>query len=102
MAHDQPEWLLTVDGATRNNPSEAGAPRRSAMRLARWPRGSAAILAALPSQRWHAQDTLSGRAALLRQFACYRIVHFYREMNKVADRLANRGVDDVIARNSTG
>ena len=43
-----------------------------------------------------------GAQALLRQFACYRIVHVYREMNKVADRLANRGVDDVIGRNSTG
>lgn len=31
---------------------------------------------------------------LLRQFEAYRIVHVRREMNKVADRLANRGIDD--------
>ena len=31
---------------------------------------------------------------LLRQFEGYRIVHVRREMNKVADRLANRGIDD--------
>ncbi len=32
--------------------------------------------------------------ALLRQFDSYRILHVYREMNKVADRLANRGIDE--------
>lgn len=31
---------------------------------------------------------------LLRQFDRYRIVHVYREMNKLADRLANRGIDE--------
>ena len=31
---------------------------------------------------------------LLRQFDYYRIVHVYREMNKIADRLANRGIDE--------
>ena len=31
---------------------------------------------------------------LLRQFDSYRIVHVYREMNKIADRLANRGIDE--------
>jgi ribonuclease HI len=31
---------------------------------------------------------------LLRQFEAYRIVHVRREMNKMADRLANRGIDD--------
>jgi hypothetical protein len=30
----------------------------------------------------------------LRQFDSYRILHGYREMNKVADRLANRGIDE--------
>lgn len=39
---------------------------------------------------------------LLRQFDSCRIVHVYREMNKVADRLANRGIDDAIGRNSAG
>jgi len=39
---------------------------------------------------------------LLRQFDSCRIVHVYREMNKVADRLANRGIDDAIGRNSVG
>lgn len=32
--------------------------------------------------------------SLLRQFDRYRIVHVYREMNKLADRLANRGIDE--------
>jgi ribonuclease HI len=31
---------------------------------------------------------------LLRHFDSYRIVHVYREMNKIADRLANRGIDE--------
>ena len=39
---------------------------------------------------------------LLRQFDTYRMVHVYREMNKVADRLVNRGLDDAMGRNSTG
>ncbi|MGH7810117.1 MAG: ribonuclease HI family protein [Candidatus Binatia bacterium] len=39
--------------------------------------------------------TLYQRAMnLLRQFDSYRIVHVYREMNKIADRLANRGIDE--------
>lgn len=32
--------------------------------------------------------------ALLRQFDGYRIVHVPRELNKLADRLANRGIDE--------
>jgi ribonuclease HI len=32
--------------------------------------------------------------ALLRQFDSYRILHVYREMNRLADRLANRGIDE--------
>jgi ribonuclease HI len=32
--------------------------------------------------------------SLLRQFESCRIVHIRREMNKLADRLANRGIDD--------
>ena len=35
---------------------------------------------------------------LLRQFDSYRILHVYREMNKVADRLANRGIDEASRR----
>ena len=31
---------------------------------------------------------------LLRQFGSYRIVHVRRELNKAADRLANRGIDE--------
>ena len=33
---------------------------------------------------------------LLRQFDSYRMVHVYREMNKVADRLVNRGIDNAM------
>jgi ribonuclease HI len=35
---------------------------------------------------------------LLRQFDSYRILHVYREMNRVADRLANRGIDEASRR----
>ena len=35
---------------------------------------------------------------LLRQFDSYRILHVRREMNKLADRLANQGIDDVAKR----
>ena len=32
--------------------------------------------------------------SLLRQFEAYRIVHVSRELNKLADRLANKGIDE--------
>ena len=32
--------------------------------------------------------------SLLRQFDAYRILHVPRELNKLADRLANKGIDD--------
>jgi ribonuclease HI len=32
--------------------------------------------------------------SLLRQFDAYRIVHVPRELNKLADRLANKGIDE--------
>lgn len=35
-----------------------------------------------------------GAMSLLRQFDSHRIVHVRREMNKLADRLANRGIDE--------
>ena len=38
---------------------------------------------------------------LLRQFDGYRILHVYREMNQLADRMANRGIDDG-TKNSAG
>lgn len=40
--------------------------------------------------------------ALLRQFDSYRILHVRREMNKLADRLANRGIDDATTRKTAG
>ena len=39
---------------------------------------------------------------LLRQFSAYRIVHVRREFNKLADRLANRGIDNAMDRKSVG
>ena len=46
---------------------------------------------------------LSQRAAsLLRRFDAYRILHVPRELNKLADRLANRGIDDAVRSNSVG
>jgi ribonuclease HI len=40
--------------------------------------------------------------ALLRQFESYRIVHVPREENKLADRLANKGIDDALKLGSAG
>jgi ribonuclease HI len=39
---------------------------------------------------------------LLRQFEAYRILHVPREMNRLADRLANKGIDDAINKTSLG
>lgn len=39
---------------------------------------------------------------LLRRFDAYRILHVPRELNKLADRLANRGIDDAVKSNSVG
>jgi ribonuclease HI len=38
----------------------------------------------------------------LRQFEAYRIVHVPRELNKLADRLANKGIDEAIKKSSLG
>jgi len=40
--------------------------------------------------------------SLLRQFDWYRIVHMRREFNKLADRMANRGIDEAVKSNITG
>jgi ribonuclease HI len=39
---------------------------------------------------------------LLRQFDAYRILHVPRELNRLADRLANQGIDDAIKKSSVG
>ena len=39
---------------------------------------------------------------LLRQFEAYRILHVPREMNRLADRLANKGIDEAIKKSSLG
>ena len=39
---------------------------------------------------------------LLRQFDSYRILHVRREVNKLADRLANLGIDRAIKRTTAG
>lgn len=41
------------------------------------------------------QALFAKAVALLRQFEGYRILHVPRECNKLADRLANRGIDNV-------
>ena len=41
-------------------------------------------------------------ATLLRHFDLYRILHVRREFNKIADRLANRGIDDAAKQNNAG
>ena len=40
--------------------------------------------------------------SLLRQFDSYRIVHVLREFNKLADRMANRGIDEAVKSNIAG
>jgi ribonuclease HI len=40
--------------------------------------------------------------SLLRRFERYRILHVSRELNKHADWLANRGIDDAFKRNAVG
>lgn len=40
--------------------------------------------------------------ALLRQFDGYRILHVPRESNKLADRLANQGIDNALKQRPTG
>jgi len=40
--------------------------------------------------------------SLLQQFDSYRIVHVRREFNKLADRMANRGIDEAVKRNISG
>jgi ribonuclease HI len=39
---------------------------------------------------------------LLRQFDSFRIVHVARELNKLADRLANQGIDDALRERPLG
>ena len=39
---------------------------------------------------------------LLHQFEGYRILYVPRELNKLADRLANKGIDDAIRQSSPG
>jgi ribonuclease HI len=41
-------------------------------------------------------------SALLRQFEWYHILHIPRESNRIADRLANRGIDDRHKQHSVG
>ena len=40
--------------------------------------------------------------SLLRQFNSYRIVHVRREFNKLADRMANRGIGEAVKSNIAG
>jgi ribonuclease HI len=37
---------------------------------------------------------------LLRRFESYRIIHVRREQNRIADKLANQGIDDALKRHS--
>jgi ribonuclease HI len=39
---------------------------------------------------------------LLRHFDSYRILHVHRDPNRLADRLANKGVDDAVKKSSAG
>jgi ribonuclease HI len=48
------------------------------------------------------QALFAKAVAILRQFKEYRIVHIPRELNKLADRLANRGIDHALKQSSAG
>lgn len=45
------------------------------------------------------KDLFHRAVSLLRRFDAYRILHVPRELNRLADRLANRGVDDAVKGN---
>jgi len=119
MSESQKEWLLMVDGASRGNPGAAGCgavilDENGAVvkELSRYleallQSGAKKIVVKSDSQllvrqlngEYRVKDeklkVLFERAkSLLRQFESCRIVHVRREMNKLADRLANRGIDD--------
>jgi len=132
------EWLLTVDGAARGNPGEAGCGAaihddsgavvaelsrylgKTTNNVAEYEAllmgleallriGKKRILVQSDSQlmvrqlngQYRVRDEklkpLYRRAmALLQEFPAYRIVHVPREMNKLADRLANKGIDETV------
>ena len=48
------------------------------------------------------KELLQRAVSLLRQFDSYRIVHVRREFNKLADRMANRGIDEAVKSNIAG
>ena len=120
MAENGAPWLLAVDGAARGNPGPAGCGAviydssgavvlmglRGALEL-----GQKNLVIQTDSQLMVRQLTGAYRVkdeklkvlfeqatALLRRLDSYRIVHVGREMNKFADRLANRAIDRALRR----
>ena len=135
MSETTPQWLLTVDGAARGNPGEAGCGAviydengtvvkelsrylgRATNNVAEYEgllmgleallqlgqknivvQSDSELMVRQLNGEYRVKDaklkTLFDRAQhLLRQFRSYRILHVRREMNKLADRLANLGID---------
>ena len=135
MSETTPQWLLTVDGAARGNPGEAGCGAviydengtvvkelsrylgRATNNVAEYEgllmgleallqlgqknivvQSDSELMVRQLNGEYRVKDaklkTLFDRAQhLLRQFPSYRILHVRREMNKLADRLANLAID---------
>jgi ribonuclease HI len=143
-AESEKAWSMTVDGAARGNPGEAGCGAAIfdetgavVMELSRYLgrttnnvaeyeallMGLEALLKAGKKKiriqsdsellvrqlngQYRVKDEklklLYDRAmVLLRQFDWYHVLHIPRESNRLADRLANRGIDEWHKTNSAG
>ena len=144
MTNAEAEWLLTVDGAARGNPGDAGcgaaisdesgavvkelsrylgkatnnvaeyeallmgleALIAMGKKKIRVQSDSELLLRQLNGQYRARDPKLQMRferaRSLLRHFDRCTIVHVRREANKLADKLANRGIDDALKRRRAG
>ncbi len=81
-----------VDGAARGNPGEAGCGAVIC-------KENGTPVEELSRYLGHATNNVAEYEG---QFESYRIVHVPREENKLADRLANKGIDDALKLRSAG
>jgi len=144
VTNAEAEWLLTVDGAARGNPGDAGcgaaisdesgavvkelsrylgkatnnvaeyeallmgleALIAMGKKKIRVQSDSELLLRQLNGQYRARDPKLQMRferaRSLLRHFDRCTIVHVRREANKLADKLANRGIDDALKRRRAG
>ena len=101
MSELETEWLVMVDGAARGN------PRRRGMRRCDSGRSDSQLLVRQLNGEYRVKDEklkilFKRPSRLLRQFEAYRILHVPRELNKLADRLTNKGIDEASKKSSLG